>query len=679
MYKKIDGGTIEYISANDSVSGNDHFVFECWIPPVGYGINAATGELEKTDVIKRDPKKSEQYWQRTELPKDWAKLRKEEDRRQAIDPTYFNQDLERFRQQEWGRRLRGCWFYNNGKPTYITGLHYFYIQWWSIDIGYPGYREPDRKFFYVLQYCIEDPLCGGLLEATKRRQGKTYRGGCFLYEGVSRTSEVEGGIQSKTGPDAKNVVFAKAVVSPFKKLPDFFRPVFDTSKGVTPTSELVFAHTTVKGKKALDNLDKAELNSKIDWAASSVFGYDGRKKFRIFEDEIGKTIEVNVYDRHQVIRYCLETDGEWTGFALKSTTVEELESGGAAFKMLWDESDPRKRDPNGHTATGMYRYMTPAYETLYYDKYGFADVEKGKVYFLNRRKGLEHNPRALSGEIRKNPFNAKEMFRVDGDKCLFDSEKLNIRRDELSWMDVTERGNFEWVEKDKEVKWVKHANGRWQICKGWQFDDESHRNNVIIRTGYFKPGNATRYVAGGDPYDHDTTQDNRRSNGAAYVKKKHIPGKDDDPFDNAFIIRYCARPDTASILYEDWIKMCFYCGCPILIESNKPGAIKYFKERGYEEFLVKLPGYKDAGVPSTPQNKQVLAEVTEDHISNYIDKVYFIELCDCWLVFDLKDTQKFDDAMGAGWCEVADKYVVVAKKTGTIKDITDFFKLNKIA
>lgn len=686
MFKKLPNFTLERICANDSVNDNNHFYYDCWIPPVGYGLNVVSGQVEKTDVLKRSPNKAEQYWQRTDLPKDWAIQRKEEDRRQKVDPNYFNADLEKFRQQEWRRRLCGVWFYNNGKPTYLTGLHYFYLNWWKIDIGYPHYREPDRKLFYVLDYCIEDPLCGGLLEATKRRQGKTYRGGCFLYEGISRMKNSEGGIQSKTATDAKMVVFQKAVVSPFKNLPDFFRPVFDTSKGLTPTSELKFAHTTVKGKRALEILDSPELNSLIDWASSEEYAYDGRKKARIFEDEIGKTEEVNVYKRHQVVRYCLETDGEWTGFAYKSTTVEDMESGGANFKMLWDESDPKKRDENGHTSTGMYRYMTPAYEALfdkdflYCDKYGFPKSEQAKVFYLNRRKGLEHNPNALSGEIRKNPFNAAEMFRIDGDKCIYDSMKLNNRRDDLSWMpDVIEQGNFEWVEKDKEVRWVKNSNGRWRLCRGFQFDEDSHRNNVVKLTGRFRPGNVYRFVCGIDPYDHDTTQDERRSLAASYVKKKFNPAiAADDPFNNAYICEYCARPSTAEMMYEDMIKQCFYFGCEILVENNKPGIIKYFRNRGYGDFLIHLPGNKEPGIAASKQTTQHLCELTEDYIFNNIDKVYHIKLIEDWLEFNPEKTTKFDRAMAWGYTEVADKYKLMKSNTGKLKEITDFFTIHKV-
>ena len=36
---------------------------------------------------------------------------------------------------------------NNGKPTYITGTHYMYLQWSKIDVGHPDFREANRLFF----------------------------------------------------------------------------------------------------------------------------------------------------------------------------------------------------------------------------------------------------------------------------------------------------------------------------------------------------------------------------------------------------------------------------------------------------------------------------------------------------------------------------------------------------
>jgi hypothetical protein len=671
MYNPIPNGSVEVI----------YDYYKCHVPPVGWGVNIATCELEKTDVVKRSNKAPEQYWERTSLPQNWKKRRVEEEKKQKVNPDYIDPELEKFRVQEWGRRLRGFWFYNNGKPTYITGLHYFYINWWKIDIGYPHYREPDRKFFYVLKYCILDPRSAGLIEATKRRQGKTFRGGCFLYEDISRNIECEGGIQSKTNDDAKKVVFQKALVSPFKKLPDFFIPVFDASKGITPTTELRFSHTTKKGSKALDNLDKPELNSLIDYTSSDPLGYDGRKKRRYFADEVGKTKEVNVHDRHSIVRYCLETDGEWTGKALYSTTVEEMESGGAEFLMLWQDSHPNERDENGHTATGLYRFMTPAYETLYFDAYGFPDVEKAKTYFINRRKGLEHNPRALASEIRKNPFNEQEMFRIDGERCLYDAMKLNDRMDFLSWnKDITERGNFKWegAIRDSRVVWEKNEHGRWEIPKGFSFPKEEDSNKIVKRGNIFLPGNKLKFVSGVDPYDHDVTEDSRRSMAASLVKQKHNPLDPDGVFNGAFVCMYYARPATAPLFYEDMILQCVYFGCQMLHESQKPGVARYFKDRGYADFLITLPDYKDAGIPSTPQNKQTLAELTEDYIDTSIEKVFFKRLIKQWLEFELMKTEKYDLAMAAGWCLVADMHKLARKEVSELRDVNDYFRTHKV-
>lgn len=666
MYLPIKDGTKEILDGHG-------YKYECWIPPLGYGFNTQTGAIEKTDVIKVSNNKKDQKWKRTELPKNWAEKRKIEMKRQSVDHDYYNADLEAFRVQEWGRRLRGVWFYNNGVPTYITGQNYFYINWWKLDGIYPDYRETDRKYFYVLEYCVQDPRCAGLIYASNRRAGKTYKGTVFLFEYVSRLNDRYAGIQSKTGTDAR-AIFQNKFINSFYNLPDFFIPVFDTGKSVRPTSDLRFQHRVQKGAKALEDFGKVELNSWIDWKTSEVFSYDGAKLHRYLGDEVGKTIDVNIYDRHQVVKYCLTQSGKWIGKALYTTTVEAMEAGGAPFKQLWFDSNPNERDKNQHTKTGLYTYFVPAYEATNFDEYGFPKIEDDKAFFINRREALKDNPNVLSGEIRKNAFTVDEMFRIDGEKCLYDSMKLNDRRDELSYMDVTERGNFEWVEKDKEVKWVKHSNGRWQILKRFQFDEDGQRNNVINRGGSYRPGNTLRFCSGVDPFDHDVTKDERRSSAASYVKKKYNPSNPNDPLGGAYILEYCARPATAEMMYEDILKQCFYLGCELLVETQKPGIMRYFKNRGYGAFLVILPGETEPGIASSTKTIQSICELTENHIYNDIEKVWFIKLIEDWLEFTPEKTTKFDRAMAWGYTEIADKYKMASRQTGKLREITDFFK-----
>lgn len=667
MYNAIKKGSTEEI-----------YGYLCQLPPVGYGVNSATGALEKTDIIKRSNKKEEQFWERTPLPADWAKKRRLEIKNQADDEDYYDPALEAFREQEWKRRLCGVWVYMNGKPVYLPGVYYFYLNWWLIDDGYPKYREPDRKFFYVWKYCEEDSRCAGLIETTKRRAGKTYRGGCIVYEYCSRVMEATGGMQSKTLEDVKKNVFQKAIIHPFKKLPDFFMPVFDQSKSLTPTTELRFIKTAKKGKNAMADIDKPELNSIIDYRSSDEHSYDGYKLHRYFVDEAGKTMEADIYKRHHVTRYCLEVDGHWIGKALYSTTVEDMESGGANFKKLWSDSDANVRDANGRTKSGFYRYFTPAFATLFFDKYGQPDIEQGKQYYLNERAGLADRPTALSSAKRKSPFDEHEMFFIDGERCLYDTEKLNYQLDALSYKEnVTTRGNFVWENgvRDSRVMWEPYRDGKWEIC--WLFDQPEESNNVMRRGALCFPNNTTKFVAGADPFSHDVTVDNRRSDGAGLVLKKFNAMESGSPFNHAFVCKYRARPPAASMYYEDMLKMAVYFGCQILFENNKNNWKDYFVQRGYEAFLMKLRDYPDYGIPGNKNTHMQLAEVTEEYINDEIDKVYFPSLINDWLEFEIDKTTKYDLAMASGYCLIADMKKIYRRTAEGARDVTDYFKVYK--
>jgi len=114
MYKKVDKGKLEVIQS-----------IECWIPPVGFGVDRITGELVHVGVYSRSPKKSEQKWERVLLPKDYDRKRLKEQARQSQDEDYFDPELEAIREKHWMYRRCGFWFMNNGVATYITGTHWY--------------------------------------------------------------------------------------------------------------------------------------------------------------------------------------------------------------------------------------------------------------------------------------------------------------------------------------------------------------------------------------------------------------------------------------------------------------------------------------------------------------------------------------------------------------------------
>lgn len=667
MYKKIKNGT-EY-----EVNG-----IICNLPPEGMVYNHYTGELEHRGVYTRSVIPEQQYWERLPLPENYQGRRKVEKSKQSRDPSHADPELQAYRVQEWDRRVNGFWFSNNGKPTYITGMHYFYLTHWRLDTGYPNFRQPDMEFFYFLEYCVQDPRSLGMIECTKRRQGKTVRAGVFLYDYTSRTKNAFGGIQSKTLADARDNVFSKGVIMPFKQLPDFFIPVYDTEKGITPKSELRFFKPNKRGRQQEDYDPQSELESGVTFKSSEEFAYDGMKLHRYVGDEAGKTKDIDVYSRHQVVSFCLQLDGEIIGKALYTTTVEEMENGGEAFKRLWDASDQNERNDNGRTKSGLYRYFLPAYKTLYYDKYGYPDQEKAKQFYINERESLAEDSRAQASYIRKNPFSIEEAFWNEGESCLFDAIKINNQLESISWRPENEflvRGTFLWENnvRDSNVIFVVDKKGKFLLHK--DLDLNQVWNAVESMGTKKKPINTTKFVAGADPFDHNFTVDSRRSDGAGYVYSKFDATSE---LSETFVCQYLHRPQTSDIYYEDMLKMCHFFGCQILPEDNKVGIIKYFQARGYERFLMKLPGSKKYGISANSKTHQQMVEELELYVYENIERVRYKDLLQDLLKFDIRNTTKFDAAMAAGWTLVAaggKKFMTKKPENKKLYDIKDIFPI----
>lgn len=696
MFEVIPNGTL--VEVPDNAFG---YIYRCWLPPEGYGINVATGELCQTDIIKRSDKELEQKWERLQLPNDYAAKRKIEEERIKFDSLYVDPYLEEIRVKEWNRRLCGVWFYNKGKLVYITQLHYFYLNWWKYQGKYLNYRDPDRETFYVVQYCIEDPLCLGINEITMRKSGKTARSACFGYDRTSRLSDHHCGIQSKKDEDAWEV-FKKGFVHPWQKLPHFYRPTFDLMKGDDPGDELRFFNTSRRGAAAATEQPEEALNSWVDFKTSEASAYDGPELHSYISDETGKTRrEISVLERQNTTRYCTEIDGELKGKHWYTTTVEveEGEDENYEFHELTEKSNPLIRDDNGMTLSGLYTIFQPAYKYMYFDDWGFPDEERAKIFLLNTRRKLEEEgkSRDLSSLKRKKPMNFREAFTADGQHALFNPETLNIQYDDISWRnDLTERGNLEWVgghrlrvEKEdsngykyfvpSEVEWVPSLNGRWEKLKNWLPRDP---NRVYENNGKFLPNNNWANRIGCDPFKFDKTKDKRRSDCVAYNYQLEDTLFKDDPYNDTFTLEYAYRPETTREANEDILKMVWWMGCQVLFERNVNHWKDYFKENDCEGFLMYLPGEEEPGVYTDGKGTvvQMICNYTSTYINRFIKKVMFKKLIRKdvgWLGFKVEDTQKFDRPMAAGVTLIAVKGKKYVKKPDQNMNVEDLMPLSK--
>jgi len=689
-----------------------------------YGTNITLPELKQGEFVENwgtnDPK--EQYWRRKELPEMFDDVKFDTDGAAILNP-----EQKAYAAEEVRRCKRGFWFYIKGVPTYITGKNYFYLQWWKLeDDIYPDYRSADRRYFLFLNYWHSVLWCLGVGRGKKRREGASSQSCSNLIHECIFYTNSNCGLVSKTLQDSRDT-FTDMVAFGYNQLPVFLKP--KQLNKPDSVSELVF---DVKPEKGVVKNTKGH-RSKVNFRAPVENAYDRGRMSWVLGDEGGKwPNEVKFSKFISKVSKTMVKGAKRVGFAECPSTVNELtKGGGIEYKKFWEGSDQFIH--NGKkTPLRFVTYFTAAYDNYegFIDKYGESVIEApdketydwlvakwvvkdpttgdtvseideedirlgARAYIFKRREGLDGD--LLEEEIRQNPTTVKEMFEAANTGCLFNSYKLNQRKDllKIHQKDLIERGNFIWKDgtRDTKVEWFADPNGKWEVVKEFMYDfmKEKQRfkegqvikyndsNATFKRGGLFIPVNDHRFGGATDPYDHDTVDDNRRSQAGSLIKQKTNLDNFDDKFAWCDVCRYIARPATAELMYEDILMQHFFFSCRMLPETQKPGIMRYFRNRGYAAFLMILPGYTEPGIPSTPENKQTGCEFTEYDVEMRIDKYYFIDVIDDLLNLDIKKTQKYDLGMAKLWTEVACLNKMYEKPANSnVVDVSNLFKQYKV-
>lgn len=495
-------------------------------------------------------------------------------------------------QQDQHRRRYGVWFYNDGQPTYITGDHYFYLTHWYIaaenDTGYPDYRKANRNHLYHVELCRKDPLSYGQIFITGRRFGKTELALAALYNQTTLNKNRHGGLQSLSMKDAKENLFINRVVRSHKRIHSDFKPITDDPD---PKTVLRFTEPITKKKKERVE-SKESLGSYVDFEETKESGYQGKKLHDILLDEPGTMENMDLISWWNTTKECLKVGNKIIGTAYLPTTLENMTfKGGLSFREMWYASDPKKRDANGHTQSGLYRYFNPAYCGLegFVDEYGNDKVnEKGellsKIYLDNQRSAA--SPEQLEKLKRKFPYTPEEALFVEG-SSVFPVGRINDQINyNMGLSDFVRRGQLHWVGTSRQkVEFVDDPNGQWQIAIMPPFDKQN--NNEIV-SGYLNPLNEGMGGIGVDPFDHDNVTGQRKSNGAIAVFLS--PMLTAPTRSNCFSALYLGRPAMAELFFEEAAKAVVFWGMKALIENNRPGCWQYLKKYGLINFVAKVRG-----------------------------------------------------------------------------------------
>ena len=273
---------------------------------------------------------NEQYFRHEIIPPKLVALQKEKIGDSAkvekleANPDYYSEEIA-FIERQWERGEKGYWFYNNGKPTYITGLHYLFLNFWSIKSAknkFPFFCMYDREVFLFFQMCLEDPNCFGFNFPKHRRAGATSIATCIRYFRAIMNPIHHSGLQSMD-EDSAEMIHENHMTFAWQKMVFWFRPIYDGI--VTRTSSIKFSAPRFKNS---DDYGKDALDSRITYGASSETHYDGDILNTIHSDEVGKTLEADIYQRWRVQKPALKSGTDIIGIAMNTSTVEEMESKG---------------------------------------------------------------------------------------------------------------------------------------------------------------------------------------------------------------------------------------------------------------------------------------------------------------------------------------------------------------
>jgi len=624
-------------------------------------------------------------WRRIEYPKELSRLKNIFDWRGY--PEEQKDQWYDYIDEEFKRRDEGFWFSNNGKPTYITGTHYMYLQWSKIDVGAPDFREANRLFFIFWEACKADKRCYGMCYLKNRRSGFSFMSSAETVNLATISSDSRYGILSKTGADAKKM-FTDKVVPISINYPFFFKPIQDGMD--RPKSELAYRVPASKfTRKKITSNEKLEdikgLDTTIDWKNTGDNSYDGEKLALLVHDESGKWERPdNILNNWRVTKTCLRLGSRIIGKCMMGSTSNALDKGGDNFKKLYNDSDVTKRNRNGQTKSGLYslfipmewnyegfidEFGQPVFDSPDYDVFGPDGelIDIGIIeHWENEAEGLKDDQDGLNEFYRQFPRTEEHAFRDETKNSIFNLVKIYEQidyNDGIRNSNSVNIGNFQWVNGVKDTKVIFYPDPKGRFKVSW-FPPAHLQNKVITKNGVKYPGNEHVGAFGCDSYDISGTVDGKGSKGSLHGLTKF--SMEDAP-PNHFFLEYLARPQTAEIFFEDMLMALAFYGMPVLAENNKPRLLYYLKRRGYRGFSMNRPDKvwnklsvaekEVGGIPNSSEDiKQAHAAAIEMYIQEHVGhmgdgiygNIYFNETLNDWARFDITKRTKFDASISSG-------------------------------
>jgi hypothetical protein len=609
------------------------------------------------DILYFDKPKKEQYWRSPVFP-DLKRMSMQQ-------RIHYVED----QRQKWAE---GAWFFNNGEPTYINGIHWDHLVNMTFKNKKAFYLDNQRKDFLFRELTWKDPKCKGRVFSKCRRYGMSME---EQTEGTYRFVEDFDrfvGLVSIEEKKTKKSLF-NPIVDSFVKRPPWMRPVFYKPNNKKPQQILQLTSKGIDDDDDYSFYDAVELNGQLFPSGTTASAFDAYEMDYIVGDEIWKWISCSPKEFLETHLKCLEVGGSIKGLISLLSTLGDSKSQKKAIEEgieIYRSSNPEARDENGFTKTGLYPYFVSAIYSKFgddfKDKYGFINEDKAEAVIRNERNNYEEGSNGWVNQVRREPLTEDEAMATAEGTSTFDSIRIeNVIKKVKSFV-LKKSSDKPFIEKaeliedtDGRVHFEDTGKGYWTISikpkkRMLTGEDRSNRWREDY-DGFKKITKSPEGAIGYDPVQFAEVQTTSDSISKAAIIAKYKF----DYFGNNCANRYAGmwlnRDDDPDLPSYEAYKAAKFWGFPIMHEAQVPGVYKWFKEMKALDFLLKDLKKGTYGL-WTDNQKNVIKHGVQRFQSyikrpktkeemDWLETIGLLPLLEDAKKFDPTNTRKFDTFM----------------------------------
>ena len=527
-----------------------------------------------------------------------------------IDAPPGSQDFYEF----WTEELRRCKEGYKVGDTWITGNHYFYLNYVQMKVmddnkkggaakkvDFPGFWDGDYEFFHLMEIARNGStaeevaklglstsvhpewLDGGhhLIVAKARRKGFSYKNAAIT---CNQFNTVKNSYTLLCAHD-KKYLYPKGIMTMAAANMDFLnehtgwskrRSVID-KQNHKKASYLEYINNQPVEKGYKSEVEAITFKDNPDAAR-------GKDASLVVFEEAGAFH--NLKDTYMATRPCVEDGGITTGQMIIFGTGGDMEGGTIDFESMFYNPEPYNLLPvenmwdDGGEGTHC-GWFFPSYRNKvgFMDKDGNTLEEDAKFQEQQKRESTKRNSKdakVYDKLITEYPWKPREAFLQTSANVFPAAELINHRNSIIRSAKTAKVGTpgvlvsgsgglkFRPSDQVRAIEKFPHQKG------------DDIRGAVVVYQAPYRdedgqiPNNL--YFIAHDPYAHDSSQGS--SLGSAYVFKRANPwSKPDD----MIVASYVGRPDTQDDYNDNLFKLAEYYNARIGFENDRGEVIPYAK------------------------------------------------------------------------------------------------------